>query len=104
MTIEAVKQLAYKYKIALIRNNIPVNSIYLFGSYAKGKQHKSSDIDFCVVSKIFGKNDFREMVLINQIAKRIAPQIEAFPIPEKELKTRTNPFIAEALKTGARLA
>lgn len=84
MTLENVKRLAYKYKIALKKNNIPVDSIYLFGSYAKGKQRPCSDIDFCVVSKIFGKNDFKEMVLINQIAKRIAPQIEAFPVSEKE--------------------
>ncbi|MDO8663094.1 MAG: nucleotidyltransferase domain-containing protein [Candidatus Omnitrophota bacterium] len=104
MTLENVKQLAYRYKAALIKNNIPVDSIYLFGSYAKGKQRLGSDIDFCVVSKIFGKNDFREMVLINQIAKRIASQIEAFPVSEKELKARNNPFITEALKTGTRMA
>ena len=104
MSIGAIKQLAYRYRTALIRNNIPVSSIYLFGSYARGKQRRGSDIDFCVVSKVFGRNDFKEMVLINQIAKRIAPQIEAFPVSEKELKAIDNPFIAEALQTGTRLA
>ena len=104
MTRRTVKQLAHKYKLALIRNNIPVDSIYLFGSYVRGKQRQGSDIDFCVVSKAFGKNDFIEMVLINQIAKRISPEIEAFPVPENEMKGKSNPFILEAIKTGTRIA
>ena len=103
MTKQNIKQIAKKYKLALIGNNIPVNAIYLFGSHVKGRSRPGSDIDFCVVSSAFGKNDFREMVIINQIAKQVAPEIEAFPITEKELKNRTNPFIKEALKTGERL-
>src|SRR3989339_1339912 len=100
MTRQNIKQIAERYKLALIGNNIPVNAIYLFGSYAKGSPRPGSDIDFCVVSNIFGKDDFKEMVIINQIAKRVAPEIEAFPIAEKELKNRSNPFIKEALTTG----
>lgn len=103
MTKTNIKQIAKKYKLALIGNNIPVNAIYLFGSYAKGQARPDSDIDFCVVSSAFGKDDFREMVIINQIAKHIAPEIEAFPVAEKEFRRRTNPFIKEALKTGERL-
>ncbi|HAH22093.1 MAG TPA: hypothetical protein DCL49_14490 [Candidatus Omnitrophica bacterium] len=103
MTRQNIKQIAERYKLALIGNNIPVNAIYLFGSYAKGSPRPGSDIDFCVVSNIFGKDDFKEMVIINQIAKRVAPEIEAFPIAEKELKNRSNPFIKEALRTGERL-
>lgn len=97
-------QLAKRYKQVLAQHNIPVTAIYLFGSYAKGTPHKGSDVDFCVVSDVFGNNDFREMVLVNQLAKRIAPEIEAFPVSSKELKQRNNPFIAEALKRGKRLA
>ena len=103
MTKLNIKKIAKKYELALTGNNIPVNAIYLFGSYAKGRARPGSDIDFCVVSNAFGKNDFREMVIINQIAKRVAPEIEAFPIAEKELKNRSNPFIKEALRTGERL-
>ena len=103
MTKQNIKQIAQKYKLALIGNHIPVNAIYLFGSYAKGRPRPGSDIDFCVVSNIFGKDDFSEMVIINQIAKQVAPEIEAFPVTDKELKNRTNPFIKEALKTGERL-
>jgi len=103
MTQLKIKQLANEYKIALGAENIPVTSLYLFGSYAKGKQNQNSDVDFCVVSKAFGKNDFKEMVRINQIAKLISSDIEAFPVSEDDYKTQANPFIAEAIKTGKRI-
>ncbi|MDR0497198.1 MAG: nucleotidyltransferase domain-containing protein [Treponema sp.] len=35
----------------LIVNAIPVEKIYLFGSYAHGKPHKDSDLDLYVVLK-----------------------------------------------------
>jgi len=35
----------------LIINAIPVEQIYLFGSYAYGTPHKNSDLDFYVVLK-----------------------------------------------------
>lgn len=103
MTRESLRQLAKRYKMALIKNNIPVNAIYLFGSYARGTARKGSDVDFCVVSDVFGKDDFNEMVAINQIAKRISVQIEAFPVTKRELKEKSNPFIKEALKNGERI-
>jgi predicted nucleotidyltransferase len=104
MTTQHLKQLAIRYKLALAQKSIPVRAIYLFGSFAKGNARKGSDIDLCVISSIFGKDDFKEMVLINQVAKRVAPEIEAFPVPENEFIKKNNPFIIEALKTGERLA
>ena len=35
----------------LIINTVPVEQIYLFGSYAYGKPHKDSDLDLYVVLK-----------------------------------------------------
>ena len=47
---EAVKAELDKLK-ELIINAIPVEQIYLFGSYAYGKPHKDSDLDLYVVIK-----------------------------------------------------
>ena len=47
---ETVKTESYKLK-ELIINAIPVEQIYLFGSYAYGKPHKDSDLDLYVVLK-----------------------------------------------------
>lgn len=88
MTRRDLKQLASKYKLALIKNKIPIRAIYLFGSYAKGNAREGSDVDLCVVSKAFGRDDFKEMVVINQIAKRVAAEIEDFPVSEIDFKKK----------------
>lgn len=99
--LDAIK-IGKRYKKELEKNRIPVSAIYLFGSFARNRQREGSDIDFCVISKNFGKDDFDEMVNINQIGKRISPFIEAFPVSEKEFKQGLNPFGVEAQKTGWR--
>ena len=47
---EAIQAEVDKLK-ELIINAIPVEQIYLFGSYAYGTPHKDSDLDFYVVIK-----------------------------------------------------
>jgi len=103
MSEKRIKKLALKYKLILVKNGIPVSGIYLFGSHARGAARQGSDIDFCVVSRSFGKNDFQEMVRINQFAKLTSPEIEAFPVSEEEFGKKINPFIVEALKTGKKI-
>ncbi|TSC92777.1 MAG: DNA polymerase beta domain-containing protein [Candidatus Berkelbacteria bacterium Licking1014_7] len=97
--LDAIK-IGKNYKTELEKNNIPVSAMYLFGSFARGKQREGSDIDFCVVSNNFGKNDFEEMVAINQIGKKVSPFIEAFPVSEKDFLDGSNPIGVEAKKTG----
>jgi predicted nucleotidyltransferase len=48
----------------IIVNTVPVEQIYLFGSYASGMPHKDSDLDLYVVL-----NDDVQMRLIDAITK-----------------------------------
>jgi len=48
----------------IIINTVPVEQIYLFGSYAGGMPHKDSDLDLYVVL-----NDNAQMRLIDAVAK-----------------------------------
>ena len=48
----------------IIVNTLPVEQIYLFGSYANGTPHKDSDLDLYVVL-----NDNIQMRLIDAVAK-----------------------------------
>ena len=41
------------YVDVLKKENLPIKSVYLFGSYAKGTGRKWSDIDVCIVSPQF---------------------------------------------------
>ncbi len=42
-----------EYTSTLTNNNLPIHEVYLFGSFAKDKQHKWSDIDVCIISPKF---------------------------------------------------
>lgn len=42
-------RIARGYVKKLKENNLPIDRAYLFGSYARNKQHKDSDIDICLV-------------------------------------------------------
>ena len=49
--MEAAVQAELDKLTELIINAVPVEQIYLFGSYAYGKPHKDSDLDLYVVLK-----------------------------------------------------
>lgn len=42
-----------EYVAELKKDKLPIASVYLFGSYAKGTEHKWSDVDVCIVSSQF---------------------------------------------------
>lgn len=48
-----------KFKSRLSRK-VPIDKMILFGSYAKGKAHRYSDIDLIIVSPKFSGTDFRD--------------------------------------------
>ncbi len=49
-----------KYVAFLKSDRLPINAVYIFGSYAKGKQRKDSDIDVAVISPRF-KNSWQAL-------------------------------------------
>lgn len=99
-TIDIVKEYADKVK----DSGIKLESVYLFGSYAKNKQNKWSDIDICIVSPDFGKNRFKERLFLMNIANNINDAIEPHPYTSKELKNKYDPLAREILKTGKKIS
>ena len=55
----------------IIADTVPVETIYLFGSYANGTQNKDSDIDLYVVFK--DEMEMRELDAITAIRFAISP-------------------------------
>ena len=43
-----------------MKKDIPINKVILYGSYAKGKAKKGSDVDIVIISEKFGKNPQKE--------------------------------------------
>lgn len=79
---------------------IPVSRAYLFGSRAKGKARKDSDIDVAVISPAFGKDYFEEMGHLRDIALKIDDMIEPHPFNIKDLNDRYSTLAAEIRKYG----
>ncbi|MFH0856376.1 MAG: nucleotidyltransferase domain-containing protein [bacterium] len=50
---KALEKKIKEYVKILKKDNLPINKVILFGSYAKGSQHKWSDVDLCIVSPKF---------------------------------------------------
>ena len=48
-----VKKSLDQYLAVLKQDNLPIKEAILFGSFAKGKQKKWSDIDICIISSKF---------------------------------------------------
>ncbi len=58
---EKIKKIVRGYVERIIEEeNLKVNKVAIFGSYAKGNTHKWSDIDVCVVSPRF-KDEFEAL-------------------------------------------
>ena len=97
---DSPEHLLARFRDALASHDIPVSQLILFGSYAKGAPKPWSDLDVCVVSPIFGKNRYDEMVLLGHIAGEIEPMIEPHPYHPKDLADPWDPLAAEIRRTG----
>lgn len=97
---DSPKNLIAKYRQALAKSDITVESLILFGSHATGTHHEGSDIDVCVVSPQFGKNSFDEMVMLAKIAAPIDPLIEPHPYSPSDLQDPWDPLAQEIRTHG----
>ena len=85
--------------IAEVSKHYKVDAAFLFGSYAKGIQHKDSDIDVAIVSSDI-KNQFDEIAKLYKYSRGIDLRIEPHPIKTDEYQKITTPFIDEIIRTG----
>ncbi len=95
-----VNEIINDYRAALVQNGIPVEKIILFGSRAKGTARNWSDIDLCVISKIFGHDHFDEMVRLKRLTVDVEPLIEPHPYHPNDLKEDLDPLIHEIRTYG----
>ena len=93
-------ELVKKFKDKL--NNINLNEIILFGSYAKNSQHENSDIDLIIVSDDFkGKKSFKRAndLYLNWDED---VSVDFICLTNEELENKRNQIgiISQALKEG----
>lgn len=85
-----IKKISQYYKI---------ETIILFGSYAKGTENEDSDIDIAVVSSDF-ENIIQAGADLIGYTWKIDTRIEPHPIRTEDYKKIANPFVQEVIKTG----
>jgi len=86
----------------LAKNNIDVQKVVLFGSYANGTYNKYSDIDITLVSKKFKGNRFLDKNLIRSLAIQAGSDIEVLLFSVRNFKEE-DLFVKEILETGIKL-
>ena len=88
------------FRSLLESDNIQIDSMIVFGSQAKGKARPDSDIDVCVVSPTFGRDDIAEMQMLFKKARRIDSRIEPYPMSPQNLTETGNPIVGEIVNWG----
>lgn len=96
--MKPVIKIAKEYVEKVKASGIPVSEAYLYGSFAKGKAKKHSDIDICVVSSKFGKDYFDETVKLAYLTHSIDDRIEPVAYAPGDLDDRYS-TLAHEIKT-----
>jgi predicted nucleotidyltransferase len=93
--------IAQKY-ILNVNRKFHIEKAYLFGSFAKGTQHRDSDIDLAIVFQ--NVEDIIEMqILLLQLRSEDDLLIEPHPFLYSDFNF-SNPMVAEILKDGIELS
>jgi predicted nucleotidyltransferase len=99
--LETVNTVLHRY-IAEVKSVLPIDKVYLYGSYVKGTQSEWSDVDVCFFSESFVSRRTVDIITqLMELAWKYNPEIcfepKAFPTSEIN---NDNPFVKEILRTG----
>jgi predicted nucleotidyltransferase len=102
--IETVIKYAKQY-IEDVKKVIPIDKVYLYGSYAKNLQRADSDVDLCFFSTDFEDKPRWDVLtqlflLKHKYNRKILIEPNAFPTSEIG---NDNPFVNEVIQTGIEL-
>ena len=91
--------------VADVKKEMPIDKVYLFGSYAKGNPRRNSDVDVCFFSNYFEDKWVVDIgVELLRIAEKYNKSVDIEPhsFATSELYNG-NPFVDEILQTGIEL-
>lgn len=97
-----IEEVIEKYRLELVRQQLPISGIYLFGSYAKGTQRDESDIDLAV---FWDKETFNRLdadIQLLKLTRKVDLRIEPHSFCNEDVKN-PDPFVQEILSHGKRL-
>jgi len=102
--LEAVNQAVNDY-VADVMRVMPIDKAFLYGSFTKGTNNDSSDVDICFFSSDFEHRRtvdvLTQLIKLTRIYRDIDIEPRAFPTSAIEAD---NPFVKEVLRTGREIA
>lgn len=94
---------AKAYKKILQAGKLPMQGFYVFGSYAKGTQHKWSDIDVLVVSPKFRDSWHGLNYLMDKVPNGLDWLIEPHGLNPKEFDNKYSTLATEVKEHGIKV-
>jgi len=88
--------------ISLVSGEFPIETVYLFGSYASGEAEEYSDIDLAIVSDKFEGDRFDDSNKLNKYILKTSVDIEVHPFNTLEFTTE-DPFVREIITKGIKV-
>ena len=97
--IEAIRNEARSYANE-VRDQLPVEKVYLFGSYIKGTADGLSDVDICFFLRNFcGKERVDMSIHLLRIARNYKAYFEPHVFEASDIESG-NPFVIEIINSG----
>ena len=93
---EEITSIAEKYA-DLVKEEMNVESVYLFGSFVNGNHDRDSDIDIAVITDDFSGDIVEDTLKLMKIRRKVDTRIEPHPL------RKDNPFVREVIATGRRI-
>ena len=103
LEMEELERIVARY-LVVVGRDVRISDAFLFGSYAKGKAKADSDIDLCVISPDFGKDEIEEGQYLFKKTIGIDSRLEPVGYSTRSFAKEESPLIAEIKKYGKKLA
>jgi len=88
--------------IMVLRKELKLEAVYLYGSYAKGNINIWSDIDLAIISNDFSNDLHEESSKLFRLAAGLDDRIEPHPFRVDDFE-ESDPLVYEILKTGIKI-
>ena len=99
-----VQEKVLQFGRLLQQEGISINKLVIFGSYAKNKPSRFSDIDVCVVSSMFGKDSIDEQQFLFKERRKVDSRIEPYPASLLEYRQTESPLMWEIREHGLEIS
>jgi predicted nucleotidyltransferase len=101
---ETARRIINQY-VSDVKAVMPIDKVYLYGSYANGTARWDSDVDLCFFSDSFTVENTMQIIgrlfkLKRRYNKDSCLEPNAFPLSEL---SNDNPFVKEILRTGTEI-